>query len=999
MSNAAKDFQMATAERILHIFKNLGHHRVLLADEVGLGKTFVARQVISLVKEWHREKKDDFFKVVYICSNANIADQNIKKLEVENQMSMSESRLSMQHLYITKANNRIANDDTSGMPESIIPLTPATSFHLKNSQGIANERALMFCLLSRITEFQNVSDKLSQFLSCDVKDWQWYISKYENEIRICGEAYVEKMLNHLQQQVPVKLISQLLDIISRRYEWSEKSKIINAYRRIFAEISIEMLDPDLVIMDEFQRFSDLLQTSDSEQSMLARKFFDPTRTNTKVLLLSATPYKPYSTLEEINAEGKDEHFNDFMKVMDFLFVTKDKEQIFRLTWQHYSAALKATEVSDITPLTQAKQEAEEKLYEVMCRTERFNDGIIDDSGVKEIPMLMEDVLSYAQGQNLLDRIKEAKPHAHVYNLPIEYVKSSPYLLSFMDKYLLKKNIVEAIRNTDFMVDIQKDTLLLPRKKINTYQPIPAANGKLKYLHDLVFGEGHKKKTHLLLWVPASLPYYQAGGLFEGKDAKSFSKYLIFSSWEMVPRMVSAMMSYYAELYTIGALRKPGDDIRYTKYIEEASDEEVKSKKYGRKHIDSKGILSYPCQALSQLYQPKVYFGMKLADLRKDIGEHIEVMLATNPHLKDLPRKQRRHSGHILSIMHLLDKDDNFTLDENLYIPTNAVRILTDIAIASPAVCAYRLSHDVADAQKAAKAIISMFNKSESAAVIDLIYNKKNDDDYYESVLDYCVKGNLQAVLDEYAHMCQTECLAQELDAAILPTTNLQIDTDESLGTSEKKLAMRNHFAVPFVDKAVTDKSVIRTANIRKAFNSPFRPFILSTTSIGQEGLDFHLYARKIVHWNLPSNPVDLEQREGRINRFKCLSIRRNVAKLFADTDHFTWDEIFQAAKDALKGTHSDMIPYWCLPVDKLTQEQKAQLEYIERIVPLYPLSRDGYRYERLIKVLALYRMTLGQPRQEELLKLLERMELDDEQLKQLTIDLCPYNKEVKRLEM
>jgi len=36
-----------------------------------------------------------------------------------------------------------------------------------------------------------------------------------------------------------------------------------------------------------------------------------------------------------------------------------------------------------------------------------------------------------------------------------------------------------------------------------------------------------------------------------------------------------------------------------------------------------------------------------------------------------------------------------------------------------------------------------------------------------------------------------------------------------------------------------------------------------TTSIGQEGLDFHYYCRKIVHWNLPSNPVDLEQREGR----------------------------------------------------------------------------------------------------------------------------------------
>jgi hypothetical protein len=38
-------------------------------------------------------------------------------------------------------------------------------------------------------------------------------------------------------------------------------------------------------------------------------------------------------------------------------------------------------------------------------------------------------------------------------------------------------------------------------------------------------------------------------------------------------------------------------------------------------------------------------------------------------------------------------------------------------------------------------------------------------------------------------------------------------------------------------------------------------------------------------------------------------------------------------------------------------------------------------------------MTLGQPRQEELLNLLKDMHLSDEQLKELTIDLCPYHKE------
>ena len=30
----------------------------------------------------------------------------------------------------------------------------------------------------------------------------------------------------------------------------------------------------------------------------------------------------------------------------------------------------------------------------------------------------------------------------------------------------------------------------------------------------------------------------------------------------------------------------------------------------------------------------------------------------------------------------------------------------------------------------------------------------------------------------------------------------------------------------------------RLGSVRDAFNSPFRPFVLATTSIGQEGLDF-----------------------------------------------------------------------------------------------------------------------------------------------------------------
>lgn len=816
----------------------------------------------------------------------------------------------------------------------------------------------------------------------NVKNWQELIHTYNYIIGLCGEDYLREMHGKLQTILSDTIINQLIEYAQTGCDNRQRADMINKLRRIFAEISIDMLDPDLVIMDEFQRFNSLLEQGDDEQSMLANKFFDDKRSNTKILLLSATPYKPYSTLEELNTNGNDEHYQDFMKVMDFLYATKDKADRFKLIWHTYSAALKRTDVVDLTPLVVTKNEAEEALYGVMCRTERFNSGIIDDSRVCDVQVVPEDILSFAEGQYLMDCLNQENTKVRLGNLPMEYVKSSPYLLSFMDKYELKKRIASALQHSDVKRYGKMDALLLSKYAINNYRPIPAANGKLKYLHDLVFGTRHEKKTQLLLWVPASNPYYKAGGVFESNEARNFSKIILFSSWEMVPRMISIMMSYYSELYTLGELKKVEAEIRYTSQ---------KKNRYGENRLRADGLLEYPCQTLSGLFSPTTFYGEKLSSIRKIIKQRIQEEFAQNTIISSIPQQGRNNAKLILTLMKILDGKPVEDLND-LYVPSNALDVMTDIAIASPAVCAYRQSGNEEDAQMVAKAIVSVFNKPESAAVIDLMYNKKNDDDYYESVLDYCVVGNLQAVIDEYAHMTQTKMLGHTVTEAIIGTSNLSIDTTDSLGMEEKKQLMRCHFAIPFIDKTVTDKSVARTTNIRKAFNSPFRPFLLSTTSIGQEGLDFHWYARKIVHWNLPSNPVDLEQREGRINRFKCLAIRRNVVKLYGNETFHTWDELFSMAYSNLKGMHSDIVPYWCLPVAELTEEQRAKLEYIERIVPLYPLSRDRYKYERLIKVLALFRMTLGQPRQEELLNLLKNMHLSDEQLKKLTIDLCPYNK-------
>src|SRR5690606_26300876 len=50
--------------------------------------------------------------------------------------------------------------------------------------------------------------------------------------------------------------------------------------------------------------------------------------------------------------------------------------------------------------------------------------------------------------------------------------------------------------------------------------------------------------------------------------------------------------------------------------------------------------------------------------------------------------------------------------------------------------------------------------------------------------------------------------------------------------------LRTHFALRLNDeRGEREADVTRASQVREAFNSPFWPFVLVTTSIGQEGLD------------------------------------------------------------------------------------------------------------------------------------------------------------------
>lgn len=1038
-----KDFQRATVERIDYLYRH-GQSRILVSDEVGLGKTLVARGAIAKFANLRKEEGDDLVKVVYICSNAAIADQNLDKLRIVNEIrpeSTNTSRLSMQHLNIFNEEN-----DAFVLNKYIqlIPLTPETSFKVSNSQGTMDERALMFAILKRIPEFKRYSRNLNKIFRFEVNMNNWRNARdwWEDQVVRCDRKsdgkYIEYMVSEIVKKLKENDLWESFGRIVRKHSFDKREvkPYIVRLRLLFADISLNKLNPDLIIMDEFQRFKYLLNSDEnSEMDRLTNKFFSSD--DVRILMLSATPYKMYSTLDEIDEEQIDAHYKEFFDVIDFLNDTDEEKQEFREIWSDYSIKLKEFN-HDKNSFIQAKAKAENAMFRNICRTERITENqlcdIVDGSDSEnQLKVLKEDISSFMEFQQLLDDTLGDV------NVPTDYVKSAPYLLSFMKNYQLKRKIERYFSNhIDEFHKLEKPLLWLNERRINNYERIPTNNARLENLMEHVL----KDNASNLLWCPPSLPYYELSGAFEG--CEEFSKTLIFSSWEMVPRMISSLVSYESERRTIGRLKR---DVKYfaeRRYPSSRMRFSVNNDKPSHMVLFS---LIYPSKFLMDAYNPIDCFnkGLSLKQIEDKVKSKIHEELK-RIHWENTPKDDFRWyylapmlldpENHVDSWFNQSDKlvesgyyedtgfSTHYTELKKLYYesddklgkkPDDLEGVLCDMALASPAICAYRAYENelpenasmdeftYAPTQIARK-FIDRMNLSESVAVIDLNFENDSDDAFWKNVLRYSKQGNLQAVFDEYVHLLSNGLDRNNEDRILIindrfltslefRTTSYDIDTMDAfkarmMGKEYKNLSLRTNFAVSFTKGRSDEKDTNRKKSVRDAFNSPFRPFVLASTSIGQEGLDFHNYCRRIVHWNLPSNPIDLEQREGRINRFECLAIRQNTAKKYGhDFSKNIWNEIFKKAGDEEKsGECSDLIPYWGL-------KQHDGMVKIERIVPIYPFSRDEIRYERLIKILSLYRLTLGQARQEELLKeILIKFDVDENEINELFINLSPYYK-------
>ncbi len=242
----------------------------------------------------------------------------------------------------------------------------------------------------------------------------------------------------------------------------------------------------------------------------------------------------------------------------------------------------------------------------------------------------------------------------------------------------------------------------------------------------------------------------------------------------------------------------------------------------------------------------------------------------------------------------------------------------------------------------------------------------------KAILKYCIRYNFQSMIDEFLHLlfdnpsfadqksddfkqdiiCTFEKSLRIYPGEVKVTSSFE---DNSSFIVTGKFAMRiGQEAFQENSKDLNDCKELRSDSLKTAFNSPFAPFVLSTTSVGQEGLDFHKYCNQIWHWNLPFSPIDLEQREGRIHRYKNYAIRKNIA---FDYNGLSWDESFEKANTKLK---CDFKTFWLYEGD-MSQEDRVN---IQRVLPIFPFTKEYQQYKYLLKELKTYRLALGQRREE-----------------------------------
>ncbi len=850
MSVKLEKFQEDASNAVVKAFKN-GRNRYLIADETGLGKTIIARQVIE---DLSKRKDKEFFIVYYFGSNLMLLDNTLND-------KLGKGTSWVIHNEPKKLGMMFGRRRESGV--NIYGFSGNLIGESKKSTGDDKEERPYYTKCLRC-----IADKIAA----------------KPKLLDAIKHYIDKVKG-IKQKDKTEL-----------YGFLEKKRVkdgedITNLRKLFERFSLDKNPPDLMIFDEFHRYDEKLWDILNSKDPMYSGFKWP-----KILFLSATPYNFYP-----NVDGGDvaENEDDGGK--------KNKQKI-----RSFEKLLKLLDPSDVVYNDyqnylngNINNEDFSRILKENCiyRNERLADK---DEKYCTLPS-PEDII------NFMDCYREEKSINAFSNS--RYWKMCSGVYSFPIKVYNEKEPVKELYDKLDKLDAEDDLFVFDNNEKLKRNGFYWKNLRFKCIEEYNAKYGRK-----MLWVPPTMPEYNLGGAF--KEQPYFSKLMVFSAYKMVPRIISGVFSAYVS-----------DDIDSAKEIDLASLDKKMLELWGEEKLNH--LAQLYSEAVSKFPEKKA----DISDIKKTLSERI--------------------------------RKDNKEIEES------ELDLTVNYIIGSPYMCAIR-EYGIEESKTIKDAFNIYFKKEGIKQAIAYCKITKP-----EELLDYCIEGGLNATLKEYKYAGGS---AKDLQAALVYGSGKGINGVENQGNDCSQVhvysseSYNNDFELdnPFIVKChyaerfnadytdtgrseTTPSGQIHFKNCHNAFNSPFWPMILCTTSANQEGYDLDRYCCRIMHYSLPKSTMAFEQRDGRIDRRLSLLARRRMVHLdkINGLKHLEWDEVF--GQEQYQG-ESGMSPFWTqMGYLETCKEKNVDPIKLERIVPYFPMTPEFTYYRRLLEQKNKYRGKFGMP--------------------------------------
>ena len=1023
MSIRIKPFQQATIDAAVRALSSNGSRRFLVADEVGLGKTIVASGIIQELAAQHRKGP---FCVLYVCSNLAIARQNMSAL-----LSFLDKQARDEAIGTIDRPSLLPTRERPKHPKfQVFQLTPDTAIPTRKGQrrdGRMEERALALVLIRLIAPTVSKWGLFRAFkrnAGDSFKLWvRHYQARADERNGLGGGEFRAQFRDALRTMLGVAEGGHLPPVLSQFLQERNYQDLVAAARTALAVAALRDIGPHLVIFDEFQRFRDLTDdpgpAAENDSADLrgraAERVMEAIRGDAgpgapALLLLSATPYTPYRSRHERRAAGLNGHdqSDDFFNLISFLAATDEvakqaKQRFAELREELHRGAIDSEQAMALRAgLTQM-------LIPLMSRTERTSIQLKGACG-SSVTELIEKELSPSDLHEFRDMHDCFREQDHDWIVPLWQSVPLPMqtLGSRYTSWREKKKMPAVVEFSKDSRDGYKKPAHWPHPRVRALMGVAPATSMLMPW----------SRPSLQWWPLAGGWKPDHGAVGEERD----DKLLVFSRYRAVPAAVSGLLSYTVEQSLASGVRDGG--LRYESMS-----------RHWLKPSSALLELFHPSPLLASIEPLQAQIG-KLARMRDTVRSQLHQRLVVLG-IKVVSRhKRHRRSWELLPALEAMaglweesskawetvgdgsDDDSTGLLAEAVgrwnkaaeqrvtEISKQELHELAALAMEAPGVVLMRaLQRHWPESTVALPGIVNcawngLRNYLNRPWFVSALSSRKSER-YPAAIRRAVVDGGLESVLDEhfwYLSQKPASSLSEalsELHAALhLRDSNVTFHEPANAG-GDHPFSIRCHVAVPLTEGKIPDhmgqqgdkEKPLRPDEVRRAFNSPFWPKVLVTTSIGQEGLDLHPWCSALAHWDLATGPVALEQREGRITRFAGLSVRRAIARQMqsqlgdGESTSSPWIRLAQLAEDQLED-ESGLAPWWT--VDNATCKS-----YVLSAIT----SEQGIHLDALNQERALYRLVLGMPNQNDLMSAL-KLHVSEESLLKIPracLDLCAYN--------